>query len=37
MVLVNIFWSTFALVGLVFAVWMTLFVQRMRHMKRVPP
>jgi len=36
-VLVNIFWSTFALVGLVFAVWMTLFVQRMRHMKRVPP
>ena len=36
-VLVNIFWPTFALVGLVFAVWMTMFVQRMRHMKRVPP
>ncbi|WP_161978347.1 MAPEG family protein [Sphingomonas oligophenolica] len=37
MVLVNIFWPTFALVGLVFAVWMTLFVQRFAHMKRTPP
>ncbi len=36
-VLVNIFWPTFALVALVFAVWMTMFVQRTRHMKRVPP
>ncbi len=36
-VLVNIFWPTFALVGLVFAVWMTLFVQRFALMKRNPP
>ena len=37
MVLINIFWPTFALVALVFAVWMTLFVQRAAHMRRVPP
>ena len=37
MVLVNIFWPTFALVGLIFTVWLTLFVQRTAHMRRVPP
>jgi hypothetical protein len=36
-VLVNIFWPTFVLVGLVFAVWLTMFVQRTGHMKRNPP
>jgi len=36
-IFVNIFWPTFALVGLVFVVWMTMFVQRTRHLKRVPP
>lgn len=32
-----ILWPTFALVALVFAVWFTLFVQRMGHMRRNPP
>lgn len=36
-VIVNIFWPTFALVALIFAVWATLFVQRLGHMKRNPP
>jgi len=30
-------WPTFALVGLVFAVWFYLFVQRMDHIRRNPP
>ena len=33
----NIVWPTLALVALVFAVWITLFVQRFRHMKANPP
>lgn len=32
-----ILWPTFALVGLVFIVWFTLVVQRLRHVRRVPP
>ncbi len=34
---IGILWPTFVLVGLVFAVWITLFVQRFGHMKRHPP
>lgn len=37
MAILDILWPTFALVGLVFVVWFTLFFQRMRHMKRTPP
>ena len=37
MILMNILWPTFALVLLVFAVWATTLVSRVRHMKRVPP
>ena len=37
MVILNIIWPTFAMVALVFAVWMTMFVQRARHMKATPP
>ena len=32
-----ILWPTFALVALIFAVWLTLFFQRMAHMRRNPP
>lgn len=32
-----IIWPTLALVALVYAVWITLFVQRLRHMKANPP
>ncbi len=32
-----ILWPTFALVALIFAVWLAKFVQRMAHMRRVPP
>ena len=32
-----ILWPTFALVALVFAVWLTLFVQRLGHIRRNPP
>ena len=37
MVILNVIWPTFALVALVFVVWTTLFVQRMRHLKATPP
>lgn len=30
-------WPTFALVALILGVWFTLFIQRMRHLKRTPP
>lgn len=30
-------WPTFALVGLILAVWLTLFVQRIGHLRRNPP
>ena len=33
----GILWPTFALVALIFIVWLTLFVQRFRHIKRNPP
>ena len=33
----GILWPTFVLVGLIFVVWLTLFVQRFGHMKRNPP
>ncbi len=32
-----ILWPTFAMVALVFAVWLTLFVQRLGHIRRNPP
>lgn len=32
-----ILWPTFALVALVFAVWLTLFVQRIGHIRANPP
>ena len=32
-----ILWPTFALVALIFAVWLTMFVDRVRHMRQVPP
>ena len=32
-----ILWPTFALVVLIFAVWLTLFVQRLAHIRRNPP
>lgn len=32
-----ILWPTFAMVALIFAVWITLFVQRIGHIKRNPP
>ena len=34
---IGILWPTFALVALVFAVWVTLFVKRFGHMRRNPP
>jgi len=37
MILLNIIWPTFALVALIFAVWITMFVQRYRHIQRAPP
>lgn len=37
MAILGILWPTFALVGLIFVVWATLFFQRFRHMKRTPP
>ena len=37
MILLNIIWPTFALVALIFAVWVVLFVQRFRHIQRTPP
>ena len=37
MAVIEILWPTFALVALVFVVWFTLFVQRVRHMRRMPP
>jgi hypothetical protein len=33
----GILWPTFALVAVIFAVWLTLFVRRFRHIKRNPP
>jgi hypothetical protein len=33
----SILWPTFALVALTFAVWITLFVQRIGHIRRNPP
>jgi hypothetical protein len=33
----DILWPSFVLVALVFAVWLTLFVQRMGHLRRNPP
>ena len=32
-----ILWPTFALVALIFAIWFTLFFQRLAHMRRHPP
>lgn len=37
MVVLNIVWPTFALVAVVFVVWLTLVVQRMSHIRRNPP
>lgn len=37
MQITGILWPTFALVALVFVVWLTLFVARFGHMKRNPP
>ena len=37
MLVLPILWPTFALAALVYAVWLTMFVQRFRHMKRTPP
>lgn len=34
---IGILWPTFALVALIYAVWLTLFVQRRGHMRRTPP
>lgn len=32
-----ILWPTFALVALIYTVWLTMFVQRVRHMRANPP
>ena len=37
MAALNILWPTFAMVGLIFVVWFTLFFHRIRHMKHTPP
>ena len=37
MIILNIIWPTFVLVAVIFAVWITLVVGRMRHLKRTPP
>lgn len=37
MILLNIIWPTFALVALIFVVWIVLFVQRFKHFQRTPP
>ena len=34
---ISIVWPTMALVALIFAVWLTLFVQRLGHIRRHPP
>lgn len=33
----DILWPTFALVGLIYAVWFVMFVQRFRQIRRNPP
>ncbi len=37
MILLNILWPTFALVLLIFVVWITTAVRRLGHIRRVPP
>lgn len=37
MPILNILWPTFALVGLIFTVWIVLAAARLRHMRRTPP
>jgi len=37
MILLHILWPTFAMVLLIFTVWTTLAVRRMRHVKTTPP
>jgi hypothetical protein len=34
---IGILWPTFALVALIFTVWVVMFVARFRHMRRNPP
>ena len=34
---VEILWPTIVLVAIVYAVWMTMFVRRLRHLRRNPP
>jgi hypothetical protein len=36
-IILNIIWPIFAMVLLTFAVWFTLFIQRLGHIKRNPP
>ena len=37
MILLNILWPTFALVLLIFVMWVTTVVRRLAHIRRVPP
>jgi hypothetical protein len=37
MIYLHILWPTFAMVALIFVVWFTLVVRRMRHIKTTPP
>ena len=37
MIFLNILWPTFALVALIFTVWLVMFVQRYRHIQASPP
>jgi hypothetical protein len=37
MIILNIIWPVLAMVALIFVVWFTLVVQRVRHIRRTPP
>lgn len=37
MIWLNILWPSFALVALIFAVWFTMVVRRLRHIRETPP
>ena len=37
MIILNIIWPVLAMVALIFAVWFTLVVKGLRHIRRIPP
>lgn len=37
MILLHILWPTFVMVALIFVIWFTVVVQRLRHIRQTPP